>query len=124
VGCGAFRKIDPITGEIKRMYVVPSFRGTKVGHRLLTELERRARQYGLCRLVLHTGVRQPEAIRLYRRSGFTRTPPFRGSSSFDVRVGMAKAIIPCVPAEMWVPGHLLEEYPASFGRLSDEAADA
>lgn len=76
VGCGALRRIGPGTGEIKRMYVVPANRGHGVARRLLAELERYAGRLGLTRLVLETGERQPEAIGLYERAGFTRIDRF------------------------------------------------
>src|SRR4029453_7676725 len=44
VGCGAMRRIEPETGALKRMYVVPSARGTGIGRALVDALEREARQ--------------------------------------------------------------------------------
>jgi putative acetyltransferase len=76
VGCGAVRHIAPTIAEIKRMYVAPSARNRGVGRQVLNELESIARQLGAARLVLETGVRQPEAIALYTRVGFTEIPLF------------------------------------------------
>ncbi len=76
VGCGAVRRIEPDVAEIKRMYVVPRVRGRGVGGRILNALEAEARRLGVRRLVLETGPRQPEAIALYARSGFTEIPLF------------------------------------------------
>jgi GNAT superfamily N-acetyltransferase len=76
VGCGAVRRISPTTFEIKRMFVVPSARGRGVGRRILDELQSIARQLGAARLVLETGVRQPEALALYTGAGFTTIPLF------------------------------------------------
>jgi putative acetyltransferase len=42
----------------------------------LTVLEAEARRLGVTRLVLETGVRQPEALALYARAGFVRVPGF------------------------------------------------
>src|SRR5947207_2145635 len=39
VGCGAIRRIDDSTAEIKRMYVAPDWRGRGVGRRVLEALE-------------------------------------------------------------------------------------
>jgi GNAT superfamily N-acetyltransferase len=74
--CGASRRLDESAVEIKRMYVRPSHRGRGLARRILAELESRARAAGAARLVLETGVRQPEAIALYRSEGFTRIEPF------------------------------------------------
>jgi GNAT superfamily N-acetyltransferase len=56
--------------EIKRMYVVPEARGLGLARRLLAELERLARAAGVQAIVLETGQAQPEAIALYRSTGY------------------------------------------------------
>jgi putative acetyltransferase len=76
VGCGALRRLDGSTGELKRMYVAPADRRGGVGRRLLAELEDHARGLGLRRLVLETGVHQHEAMGLYERAGFVSIPRF------------------------------------------------
>jgi len=75
-GCGAIRRIDDGTGEIKRMYVAPCFRGRGIGARVLAALEAEARRLQLLRVVLETGERQPEALALYRRAGYVIIPAF------------------------------------------------
>jgi GNAT superfamily N-acetyltransferase len=70
VGCGAIRVLDPTSAEVKRMYVEPEQRGKGVGWAVLAGLEAAARQLGVRRLVLETGVYQEAAIALYRRAGF------------------------------------------------------
>jgi GNAT superfamily N-acetyltransferase len=74
VGCGAVRRLDAETGELKRMYVSPTMRGTGLGRRLVDALEAEARALGLRRLVLETGTRQEAAIALYRATGFHPIP--------------------------------------------------
>lgn len=74
VGCGALRRLDAETGELKRMYVAPPARGRGLGRRLLDALETEARALGLRRLVLETGVRQEAALALYRATGFHPIP--------------------------------------------------
>ena len=82
VACGAIRLIEGDidedvdgtggrTAEIKRMYVAPAARGNKLGAAVLDCLEHEAGGLGIDRLVLETGSRQPEAIHLYERAGFT-----------------------------------------------------
>lgn len=92
LGCAALIRLDGTSGQVTRMYVQPSARRARVARRLLAELERHARQIGLRRLVLHTGTRQPEAIRLYESTGFTRIPGFGPYSPSHPGVCMAKAI--------------------------------
>ncbi len=74
IGCGALRLLDAETAELKRMYVIPTARGTGLGRRLVTALEKEARALGVRRLVLETGVRQEAALALYRATGFHPIP--------------------------------------------------
>ena len=74
IGCGALRLLDAETAELKRMYVIPTARGTGLGRRLVTALEKEARALGVRRLVLETGVRQEAALALYRATGFRPIP--------------------------------------------------
>ncbi|MGP3989522.1 GNAT family N-acetyltransferase [Streptomyces sp. 3N207] len=60
--------------EIKRMFVVPEARGQGLARRILTLLERDAREAGRIRMVLETGVEQPEAIALYTSAGYEPAP--------------------------------------------------
>lgn len=92
IGCGAVRKLDPATAEIKRMFVVPERRGQGVGGLILEALEAEARALGVTRLVLETGIRQPDAIALYGRRGFTRIPPFGEYVDSALSVCMGKTL--------------------------------
>ena len=74
VGCGAVRRIDPETAELKRMYVAQSVRGEGLGRRLVAALENEARALGVRRLILETGIRQTAALALYRATGFQPIP--------------------------------------------------
>jgi GNAT superfamily N-acetyltransferase len=56
--------------EIKRMYVVPEARGRGLSRLMLAALEDDARAAGRVRMVLETGLKQPEAISLYVSSGY------------------------------------------------------
>ena len=76
VGCGALRRIDAVTAELKRMYVSPTLRGMGLGRRLVAALEAEARAMGVRRLVLETGVRQAAALALYRATGYSPIPLF------------------------------------------------
>lgn len=92
IGCGAVRRIDERQAEIKRMYVSPAERGHGVGRALLAALEAEARRLGVSRLALETGARQPEAIALYQRAGFSRIAPFGEYVGSPLSVCMAKAV--------------------------------
>ncbi len=90
VGCGAVRRLDDEVAEIKRMYVVPAVRGRRIGEAVLAALESEARRLGVTRLVLETGERQPEAMALYARSGFTVVDPFGEYVDSPLSVCMSK----------------------------------
>jgi putative acetyltransferase len=90
VGCGAIRRLEDGAAEIKRMYVAPAQRGQGIARLLLAHLEATARALGARRVLLETGVRQPEAIALYTRAGFTRIPAFGEYLDSALSVCMAK----------------------------------
>ncbi|MBZ9882643.1 GNAT family N-acetyltransferase [Mesorhizobium sp. CA10] len=75
VGCGALKRHDDATGEVKRMYTRPSHRGRKIGAEIVRRIEALAQQEGLTRLVLETGDRHPAAWTVYERAGFSRCGP-------------------------------------------------
>lgn len=72
IGCGAIKEFDADAMEVKRMYVMPEFRGKGIASRLLHELEQWAVELGYSNCVLETGKRQPEAIALYTKNGYAR----------------------------------------------------
>lgn len=80
--------------EIKRMYVVPSYRGRGVARSLLAAAEQAARELGTERVILHTGDRQPEAIGLYEREGYTRIPIYPPYTSMTYSTCFEKPIVP------------------------------
>lgn len=58
------------------MFARPAHRRTGIARRLLHELEAAGRKAGYRRLVLETGLVQPEAIALYESAGYEPIPPF------------------------------------------------
>jgi GNAT superfamily N-acetyltransferase len=70
VGCGGLRRHDPSVVEIKRMFVRAAHRRRGHARALLRALEDRARRSGYSRVVLETGMAQPEAIALYESEGY------------------------------------------------------
>jgi GNAT superfamily N-acetyltransferase len=77
-GCGGWRTLagrDEVA-EIKRMFVLPEYRGIGLATAVLRTLEDLARTAGRRRMVLETGDRQPEAISLYKKCGYTAIPNF------------------------------------------------
>ncbi|MBO2452358.1 GNAT family N-acetyltransferase [Actinomadura barringtoniae] len=82
VACGGWRGHDGepnfLDGdaELKRMYVAERARGRGLARALLADLERSALERGRRRMVLETGINQPEAIALYTSSGYLAIPKF------------------------------------------------
>ena len=83
VACGGWRAHDatqdslrPGDAEIKRMYVAEAVRGRGLARLVLASLEAAARAAGRTRMVLETGLRQPEAIGLYQSNGYARIDNF------------------------------------------------
>jgi len=76
VGCGALRRVDGATGEIKRMWTAPSARGCGVARKVLRRLEATARQWRLKALRLETNRTLTEAQALYRNEGYREVAAF------------------------------------------------
>ncbi len=91
IGCGAV-VVLPGYGELKRMYVRPANRGNGRARELLAFLAREAAARGCTRLMLETGVRQPEALAFYRREGFVPCRPFGPYSDDPQSVFMERSI--------------------------------
>jgi putative acetyltransferase len=91
-GCGAFVNQSGEYAEIKRMFVLPEFRGLKLGRGILEELENLARTSGLELARLETGIHQPEALLLYERAGYQRRGPFGDYSEDPLSIFMEKKL--------------------------------
>ncbi|QIX60775.1 GNAT family N-acetyltransferase [Hymenobacter sp. BT18] len=92
VGCGAIKKYDETTAEVKRMFVRPEFRGRGVAGTVLRELEQWAQDLGYTACVLETGKKQPEAIRLYEKSQYARIPNYGQYAGVENSVCLHKAL--------------------------------
>lgn len=92
VGCGALVVGGDGLAELKRMFVDPATRGLKVGRDLLTRIEDEARDLGVRLIQLETGIRQPEAIGLYRRFGYRDRGPFGDYGPDPLSVFMEKTL--------------------------------
>jgi putative acetyltransferase len=92
VGCGAIVKSARGWAEVKRVFVSPAARGQRVGRRLLEQLEKLASRSGATALRLETGVKQPEALSLYRSTGFVEVGPFGDYGPDPLSVFMEKLI--------------------------------
>ena len=81
VACGAFKRFDATSVEVKRMFVQPDYRGKGIASNVLKALEEWAKEIGYTTCVLETGLRQPEAIALYKKNNYQiipNYPPYLG----------------------------------------------
>jgi GNAT superfamily N-acetyltransferase len=83
VGCGALKRLNARSGEIKRMWTAPSARGRGVARRILRFLETTARDSGLRILRLETNRALKEAQALYRGEGFREVARFNDEPYAD-----------------------------------------
>jgi GNAT superfamily N-acetyltransferase len=72
VGGAGLRIVAPGTGEVRRLWVDPDWRGRGVGRDLMTRIEGAACDLGVSVLRIETGDRQPEAVALYQGMGWER----------------------------------------------------
>jgi GNAT superfamily N-acetyltransferase len=75
-GCVGLRRVDPVTAEVKRLYVRPAYRGKGWGRALLEAVIRKAGERGYRRVVLDTLPRMTEARALYQVFRFREIPPY------------------------------------------------
>lgn len=82
LGCIALRTLTEDAGEVKRLYVLATARGSGVGRGLVAAIIEEARGLGYRELKLDTLSNMREAISLYRSFGFRPIPPY-GSHPYD-----------------------------------------
>jgi putative acetyltransferase len=70
VGCGAIKEYEPGVMEVKRMFVSLEKRGKGIASVVLQELEIWAAEMGYRKCILETGLKQPEAISLYKKNKY------------------------------------------------------
>ena len=92
VGCGALRKLDDRTAEVRRMYVLRQDRRTGIARATLVRLEEEACRLGYETLLIETGNRQRPAMSFYESYGFTRIPPFGPYVNDPVSVCYSKSV--------------------------------
>ena len=90
VGCGAFKKYDEKTVEIKRMFVLPAFRGKGIALQILQALELWAGEEGFEAFILETSQSLPSAIALYQKAGYHIIPNYGQYTGVESSVCLGK----------------------------------
>lgn len=78
--------------EIKRVFVCDEFRGLGLSVQIMQHLEKELQQRGVSLFRLETGVRQPEALGLYRKLGYIDREPFGAYQPDPLSVFMEKRV--------------------------------
>ena len=76
VGCGAFKEYEPNVAEIKRMFVLPEYRGKGIAKTILKELELWTKSLDYTSTILETSNKLTSAINLYKKSGYEIIPNY------------------------------------------------
>lgn len=92
IACGALRRISPVSGEVKRVYIHEEIRGCGVGHQLMTFLEKRGRELGYTSLCLETGAALQAAMTLYRSRGYCRIANYGPYINMPASICLAKVL--------------------------------
>ncbi len=74
--CGLKLHQDSRIAEVKRMFVLPQYRGHGLARAMLAALESRAKEHGCTQLVLETNAGFTPAVTLYQQYGFKVIPNF------------------------------------------------
>jgi GNAT superfamily N-acetyltransferase len=85
VGVVGVRRFDDQDGELKRMYLEPTTRGTGLGRALAEAAIEVARSLGYRRLLLDTVSRLAPAVALYESLGFVDIEAYRFNPFDDAR---------------------------------------
>ena len=76
IACGAIKQFSENTMEVKRMYTLAPYRGKGTASGVLVQLEKWAAEMNYSHCILETGIRQPDAIRLYGKNGYLPIPNY------------------------------------------------
>ncbi len=98
VACGAAKTLtdDGVYAEIKRVFVDHQHRGKGLSVKIMQFLETELADRGIDVFRLETGVKQPEAIGLYRKLGYRERGPYGSYKPDPVSIFMEKKIPPAI----------------------------
>ena len=83
-GTAAIKRIDEATAELKAMYLSKSLRGHGYGYKMLDQAINYCKDKGYKRIVLDSMSSYTDALRLYRRYGFSETERYNDNQRADV----------------------------------------
>ena len=92
VGCGALKKYNSDTLEVKRMFVEPTYRGRKIAQQIVAELELWAQELNYQFCVLETSIEMKPAVALYKSVGFLEIPKYGPYKEVETSICFQKRI--------------------------------
>lgn len=92
VGCGAFKPFSEKEAEIKRMFVLPEFRGQGLGRKILKNLEYWAEESNFDFCILETSRDMPKAVKLYQKAGYSTIQSYGQYKDVETSICMKKWI--------------------------------
>lgn len=97
VACGAVKFVagEPEYGEIKRVFVAEEQRGKRLATSIMQHLEEFVINNGVSIVRLEAGPKQPAALSLYRKLGYTERGPFGSYRADPLSVFMEKKLDKC-----------------------------
>lgn len=93
IGCGAIKEYEEDVMEIKRIFVRLEKRGNGIASIILKELENWTKELGFKKCILETGLKQPEAISLYKKNNFVIIKNYGQYAEVENSVCFEKLII-------------------------------
>jgi len=93
IACGAFKKYDENTIEIKRMFLLENLRGSGIAYEVMNELEYWAVELNYTQAILETGKKQPRSIQFYTKCGYSQTDNYGQYIGVENSICLKKTII-------------------------------
>jgi len=91
-GAAKIMQDDGSYAEIKRVFVVDDHRGKGLSSQVMCFLETELQSRGVSLFRLETGIKQPEALGLYRKLGYLERGPFGSYRADPYSVFMEKQV--------------------------------
>lgn len=88
VGCGAYRKINDQTAELKKFFLKDGYRGKKLSKLIMDELLSTCKENGYNTVLLETRDRLDASIALSQSAGFEEIPNYPPYDDIDDAVCM------------------------------------
>ncbi len=93
IACGAFKRYDETSAELKRVFLRKEYRGMGLAGKLIARLEENARSKGFETMILETGKPLIAAGKLYKKLGYKIIPNYGQYADMPESVCMSKSLM-------------------------------